>query len=405
MDRLLTPWRLRVYPRALFIPLVVPPLLLLAVGAGSRVVGGDLPAFYAAGTLVNEGRAAEVYDWASLGPLQVELLGGLDPGYLPFLYPPFVASAYSLLAQLSYGMAYVAHTSVMMGAVALSVVLLRSILPRVDRWPLEAFALAATFTPMYRAVTAGQNTAFALLVLVAGHRALKEDRPVVAGAIFGLLLYKPTFAAPAIGLLVLRHRRAALGVAATAAMLWAWSALVLGPSWVTIWLDGLQSQYLAIGADMPVWRIDLIGMAEQLIGHGHPVALAVGGGLVVVAAIGLMWTWWQPGVPLDLRMAALTCGLLLMPLHTLWYGAGLLILPFAILADRTGRVSLNRLTALTLLCLLIWRLPLHSALPIFAAVIATAAWVVIEIRRVLRAGSDERVVMADRSAAAIGAAP
>ena len=44
---------------------------------------------------------------------------------------------------------------------------------------------------MFRSMMGGQNTALTLLFLVGGYRALDDDRPVLAGAILGLLFYKP----------------------------------------------------------------------------------------------------------------------------------------------------------------------------------------------------------------------
>ena len=88
-----------------------------ASSEGSRL-GGDFPAFYAAGSIVRSGDIDSLYDPARQLVEQSEL--GLD-GYLAFAYPPHVAVAYAPLSALPFRYAYLVHTVLM--AVAFAVAL------------------------------------------------------------------------------------------------------------------------------------------------------------------------------------------------------------------------------------------------------------------------------------------
>ena len=389
MERLLTPWRLRTYPRWFLVVLLVPIVVAVATADGSSMVtgrlGGDLPAFYGAGSIVADGDIEHLYDWDTLAASQAGLFGDEEGVFQVFAYPPFVAHAYSVLTLLPYRVAYAVHTVAMLAAIAGAIALLRPGLARVGRWPVEAFALAALFYPLYRAATGGQNTALTLLILAAGYRALDDDRPVAAGAIMGLLLFKPQFAIPVIGLLLLRNWRTVLGAAATGVVLWAWAAALAGVGWVGWWLDGIRAFNEADQTVNGVRSINLIGIAERIFGVGSTPAYVVGGALAGAVVLALMWVWRHPRVPLDLQVAAMTCGILLIPIHVMFYDAGLLVLPFAVVANRHGRASFNRLTALTLLAGAA-HLGIDAGFnTLFPTVVLTTIWVADDIRRTVQA--------------------
>lgn len=383
IQRFTTPWRVRLYSRLLVIPLILP--LTITVLTGERdetltgTLGGDLPAFYNAGLLVNEVGPKNLYDAEILHEIHASWSNRVDQA-LPFLYPPFVAAVFSLLAQLPYRGAYVVYTLTMMTALALAVILLRKPLLRVSRWPLEAVLLAASFYPMFRSMMGGQNTALTLLFLVGGYRALDDDRPVLAGAILGLLFYKPQFAVPVAGLLLLRHRRALIGMAGTVTVLWSWGAAMLGPSWIAIWFDGARRQSDDLIPFVPVWNVDVVGMSEEIFGHSTMAAYGIATVVLVPLIAALMWTWWTPTLSLDLKFAALACGLLLIPLHVLWYEAGLLILAFAVLANRLGRTVFGRLLGLMALSCVGALVPQFGGIPQFAVVALTTCWVATQVR-------------------------
>lgn len=403
MEPILTGWRIRLYSRALLIPLVLPIFIAVLSADGSSMVtgrlGGDLPAFYGAGRIVDDGSIDELYDWQTQAEAQAGLFGGDEDVFQVFAYPPFVAHAYSPLAKLPYSVAYALHTAFMLAVVAAAVVVLRRILPRVDAWPLEAFVLAAGFYPLYRAVTGGQNSAISLLIVVGGYWALSRDREVLAGVLLGLLLYKPQLALPVIGLLAVRNWRSLGGVAATATSYWVWGTGLGGPAWIGAWVGNIESFNEADQEVNGVKNVNLVGFAERLLGTGSAAAYAVGGALAAALAIALIWVWRDRRIPLDLQMAAVACGMLLIPLHVMFYDAGLLVLPFAILANRHGRDGTKRLLGLVLLGFLGAFADTFGFSTLFFAVVLTSVWVATDIFATLNSQNDNAAIFVQASTA------
>ena len=290
-------WRLTWYPRLLLAAIGVAFVVVVVAGDGSSTsggrVGGDYPAFYAAGTLVADGRIDELYDTAAQAEIQDDLLGG-EEGYLGFAYAPHVAAAYAPLAELPYRTSYVVHTLLMAAALVAGLQLLRPVLRVVDEW----FALIALVTissyPMFMAIGGGQNTALTFLCLAAIWRALDEDREVAAGVAVTALMFRPQYALPVLGLLMLgRHRRALVTASIGAAVLWLLNAGLYGASWVTRWLDEV-APFLDDTAEANAPNaISLLGFQRALFGVDSPIALLVGGAASVAVVGILAWIWWR----------------------------------------------------------------------------------------------------------------
>jgi hypothetical protein len=142
-------------------------------------------------------------------------------GFLAFSYPPFVALAYYPLSLFGYRISYIIHSLLMVSALVLTIQLIRPFNPLIDQYKLSALALSLSFYPLFRAIWGGQNTAVILLLIVGTWRMALAHREWLAGIILGLLLFKPQFAIPLIGLFVLSGRwRVGLGSALTAVVLY-----------------------------------------------------------------------------------------------------------------------------------------------------------------------------------------
>src|SRR5579859_6693558 len=100
LSRLITWKRARMYALLLVALYVVAWVDVIAMGqfplnSGGVPVVGDYIAFHAAGLLVLQGKAALLYDHATISSLQQTLIGGVIPGfYDAFRNPPFVALLY-----------------------------------------------------------------------------------------------------------------------------------------------------------------------------------------------------------------------------------------------------------------------------------------------------------------------
>lgn len=331
-------WRLTWYPRLLLLAIAAAFVVVVAAGDGSSTsggrVGGDYPAFYSAGTLMADGRIDDLYDTAAQAEIQDDLLGGED-GYLGFAYAPHVAAAYAPLAELPYRTSYVVHTLLMAAALLAGLHLLRPVLRVVD----ERFALVALVTigsyPMFMAIGGGQNTALTFLCLATIWRALDEDREVAAGIAVTALMFRPQYAIPVLGLLLLgRHTRAIATAAVGAGALWLVNAALFGASWVTRWLDEV-APFLDETADANAPNaISLLGFQRALFGVDSPVALVIGGSASAVVVGVLAWIWWRRELDLGGRMALTATGIVLLSPHALFYDAGVVALTLLLLLDR-----------------------------------------------------------------------
>jgi glycosyl transferase family 87 len=330
--------RLVLYPLLLLFTLAGAFIFVVTSGEGSTTasgrVGGDYPAFYAAGTLVNDGRIDELYDPRAQAEVQDTLLGS-DDGYLSFAYAPHVAAAYAPLAKLPYRASYVVHTLLMAAALGLALHLIRPLVSIVDRWFTLVLAAIITSYPMFMAIGGGQNTALTFLLLAVVWRALADDRETLAGVAAAVLLFRPQYAIPVIGLLLLgRHHRAVAAALAGSVLIFLTNAAILGWSWVSEWTDSVGQFLETNAAANAANSVSTVGFLRALLGTDSPVALGVGLAFTLAVIGVLAWLWWDRSADLALCMAATATGVVLLSPQALFYDAGLIALTLLVLVDR-----------------------------------------------------------------------
>lgn len=339
----------RAAPQAVIAAVVVGWLISVSFSTGTDTLtgrlGGDFPAFYAAGSIVADGDVAELYDFERQRLEQEEIF---ESGFLAFAYPGYVAAIYSPLALLPFRLAYLIHTIAAGAAVGVSVVVARSFSPTARRYPWLVAAAALLAYPLLRAVLGGQNTAFGLLVIVVAWALLSARRDLAAGLIVSLLAYKPQFLIPIAGVLFLAGRyRATLGTGLGVA------AHYLAGVWLSGWrwpLDWWNNAIRFANLDQAVngprsisWR----GW-EALYQIEDPLADAPGSPLLGPAAD---WVWvglaavtvvWIAIIAIrrgrrdTLGILAMTLpAMLLMAPHAMFYDAGLALPTLLMLADRS----------------------------------------------------------------------
>jgi hypothetical protein len=143
----------------------------------------DFSAFYQAGRLADEGRPAAAYDDAAMVAAEQAAFPGTT-ARLPWNYPPSFQLLMAPLAALPYGAAWLVWTLALYGLYAL---LARRLAEPGRRWLL----LLAPGVAVNLLV--GQNGLLSTLLLGAGVLGLAR-RPLVGGALLGLMSYKPHFA-------------------------------------------------------------------------------------------------------------------------------------------------------------------------------------------------------------------
>uniref|UniRef100_I2Q187 Uncharacterized protein n=1 Tax=Desulfovibrio sp. U5L TaxID=596152 RepID=I2Q187_9BACT len=345
MSRILTPWRLRVYPRLLLAAMALAVAFTLATGQGARIVsgrlGGDFAEFYAAGRLLaNAPRsAAGLYDPARQRAAQADLMPDGQAVFVPFAYPPQFALPYALLTVLPYPAAFAAHLAAMGGLLFLAVALACRESARTRGYVPAVFCAAVLFYPIFRALLGGQNTPLTL-ALAAGAWALeRRGRPVLAGLCLAALCYKPQFGLGLLGLYFLAGRwRMVLAGLAGAALVFAGNTVIFGPDWATRWFTyahWVVSTSLAMEGEK---AISFIGVCRALLWASPQAALFLGYGLALATAVLCGAAFWTlRGRPVGLAHLGLAgAGLVLVAPHAYYYDAGLLFFGGLALLD-SGR--------------------------------------------------------------------
>ncbi len=341
--------RLTLYPKVLLLALGAAFVFVILSGDGSDTtsgrVGGDFPAFYSAGTIVADGDIERLWDPATQAAAQDGLLGG-EEGFIMFPYAPHVAAAYSGFAQLPYRTAYVAHTLVMVGFLVAALHLLRPLIAVVDRWFWLTLSVTLTAYPVFVGIGGGQNTALTLFLVAAIWRSLADDRDELAGLAVAGLLFRPQYALPLIGLMLLgRHWRAVAAAGIGAVGVWIANALIFGPAWLTTWLRDVQPLLEADAEINALNEIAPIGFLHSLLGIDSTVALVLGGLVSAAVVLTLMWAWARSPLELNERVALTTVGLLLIGPHTIYYDSSLALFTVLVLFD-TGRLDRRVVAAL-----------------------------------------------------------
>ena len=288
-----------------------------------KPLGADFITFYAASELSLQGRLAEAYDPQSILAAERAAVPANTETF-PWLYPPSFALAVLPLALMPYVLALVVFLGV---TFALYLWLIHRILP--DR---RAVVAALAFSGAFVNAMSGQN-GFLTAALLGGGLLLLESRPVLAGALIGLLTVKPHLGLLLPFALALGGQWRAILAAAVAALLLAGAALLaFGAEPWRLFLAHLAAGggYMESGA-LPWDKMVSVFAAARLLGLGIGPAYALHGIVAAVVAVLTLRLWWRGGEPR--LLAALTAAATpLLPPYFYDYDLVLTAVPIAILA-------------------------------------------------------------------------
>jgi len=342
--------RLGAFGVAVFVAAAALWLVLVTPGfeACRRHFGHDFLPFYVAGSLAREGRHADLYNLDVIRTREQHVARDADlalgDAVGPWWNPPVFAWPFAAVSGLSFGAALAVWIATNLAAVAGALLLLYRLSPQ-HRGLVTVLVLASA--PFLQSLTHGQNTPISLLLVVAIAHAWRGGRDVLAGALTGLLLYKPQLAAAIAAVLVL-HRgwRAAGGLLAVVIVLLGAGMLTM-PGALSDYLHRMPLNLHRVQVENPYlwerhvtlkafWRLLIQGRGP---GETAPLVLALTAITALPFAAGLVVAARRArrrNIPADLLIASTVAAApLLMPFY-FDYDLLLLALPAVLIAPHVS---------------------------------------------------------------------
>jgi hypothetical protein len=183
----LTPQRMRFIAAIMLAGTMIALGLLILTAHGTvdgygRPVGTDFSSFWTAGRMALDGHAADAYNWKAHWAVQ-KSTHGVDLFY-PWSYPPVFFLVTVPLAMLPYLPAFLLWQG---GSLLAALAVFRAILPQ------RGALLYALGFPVVLICFGHGQTGFLTGALLGGGVLMLQRNEVVAGILFGLLIYKPQF--------------------------------------------------------------------------------------------------------------------------------------------------------------------------------------------------------------------
>jgi arabinofuranan 3-O-arabinosyltransferase len=272
----------------------------LTNGAG-RPFGDDFINYWSGAFLAWHGRVADIYNWSAFHTFETSVVGA-NPDFYHYSYPPVLPVLTAPLAVLGYVPALAVW--LVAGWLAFYFALSAA---RPDRGCL----LLALATPaVFINAVGGQNGTWTA-ALLGGGLSLLDRRPIVAGVLFGLLIYKPQIGLLLpFALLAGRYFSAFFAAAITAVVLVLASVLFFGPDvWAAYFhnLSVLREVILENGTG--VWhRMLSVFVAARRFGAGVQTAYATQAAFALLALFVVVLAWYRRDVAQPLKNTLLVLG-------------------------------------------------------------------------------------------------
>lgn len=368
-----------------------------AIGLNLDAPGTDWMVFYGAARLFLAGKAGLIFH----GQQFTDVLNTAFSGWLsqpmpfrPWVYPPSYLLLMLPFGTLSFGAAYAAFQAVS------AVLLAAALFCGADRPEARAFVIAAALLCPAAAlnVAAGQNAFLTAALLIGGFR-LAPRRPLLGGAVLGILTFKPQFWILVPIALVAERNWKALGASlGAAAALAAASAAVLG---IGVWQGWLHLALTTYWNPAARWvlngRIAGDSIWACLVVSGVPasIANALQGAAVFLAAAAVYRGFRLP-LPPDRKLAALLAATIFAAPHSSIHDAVMLAIAAGlwIVGTASGRAPAWK----GMLALLLWLAPLVNP-PQTVPLGRLTPLLILAFLGVLLAGRDNRSAVPDHGAA------
>ncbi len=381
----LTRERVRFVAAALLIASAAGFLFLVVTAHGGvdlqgRPLGTDFSNVYAAGTYALGGDANAAFDPPQQFAREQAIFGPATQFY-GWHYPPYFLFVATPLALLPYGLALAVWQTLTLGLYLLTMWRIVSLSPRVpgpSREELLWFLLALAFPAVLINIGHGQN-GFLTAALMGGALVVLDRRPLVAGILFGLLVYKPQY-----GLLlpivlgVSGRWKCFAAAAATVVLLTVATTLTFGASVWGAFIDSTHfTRTVVLEQGNTGWyKIQSVFAWARMWDAPIPLAYALQGIMTVALATALAWLW-RAAAPYPLQAAALCLATILATPYSFDYDMMVLAPAIAFIAvdgfvRGFGPWEKTLLAALWLMPLFARSIALVSLVPLGAPVMVAA---------------------------------
>ena len=277
--------RLRIYPL-----LFAGPLLLLfgfylltvtdRLALNGELVGGDFAAFWSAGSLILQGRAAEIYDSSVLAQ-QIATLGEVENTNLPIHYPPPALFLFAIPALFPFELGYAVWCAFGLGMMILVL--------RLHHAGSLGWRWGISFPGVLVAMIMGQTSLFVLGALGAA-LALLRTQPILAGVATGLLICKPNYLLPVLLAFLAGRQLRVVFIALFTALGLCVASLIFGTqTWIAWWHNASFATELLYRGQLPLQKMPTLTGAYLSLGlPGGPVFSGVIA-VVVLCSLGALW--------------------------------------------------------------------------------------------------------------------
>jgi alpha-1,2-mannosyltransferase len=386
----ITAQRLRNYPLIVLAFSIVAVVTMIAathdrLGPDKRPLGTDFSQVWVAGLETLRGHPEEPFDLPRhVAEQRAEF--GTDHAVYGWHYPPYFLAPAAVLAHLPYLQALLLWQ---LATLALYLGVLAAITRSGGTNLTQALIAAVAFPAVLINLGHGQN-GFLTAALLGAVFLLLEKRPGVAGALLGLLAYKPQFAlALPVALLFGRHWRA---LAAASVSVVVTTALTVAAFGLGAWRAFFESlpltrTYVIEQGATGFEKIQSVFAAVRLMGGDVPTAYAFQGVVTIIALAGVALVW-SSALPLRRKAAVAIIATLMMTPYCLDYDMVVLAPAAAFLVveglERGFGAYEKSAMALAFFAPLIAR-PLAEATPIPLGVIAICLLFAASLRTAIEA--------------------
>ncbi len=355
----LTGERIRIIALTLLVASAAGFLFLVLTAHGGidrqgRPLGTDFSDVYSAGTYVRQGQPALPFDPPRQYAREQAIFGPATPFY-GWHYPPYFLFIAGALAEMPYGIALAVWQA---GSLALYLLVIWAIVAPLSSSPLRGgpngqrpfglgvagqkfesipppaaatssirgqasplwLLLALAFPAVLINIGHGQN-GFLTAGLLGGALLALDRRPLLAGTLIGLLVYKPQFGLMIpLALAAGGYWRSFVAAVVTVALLTVLTVVVFGPQvWQAFLISTEFSRTVVLEQGATGWqKIQSLFSWARMWGAPIPLAYALQAALTVALGASIVWLWRSPASA-ALRNAALCLAAILATPYSLDY--------------------------------------------------------------------------------------